>query len=182
MERAPGGGLRAGWAVESWIALERGDVAEARAQTLNMVSMVGLGLPPGAGELIAGARVGDADARAQAPQMIDDYLVGPPERISVLIPWTLVIIGEVDRGLTTFADHPTSNDAVFLGDFVGARLVPEVRASPVFPEFLRKTGIAAYWDEFGAPEHCRKDGGTIAASSRWPDGFNARLSHPGGDV
>ena len=29
-------------------------------------------------------------------------------------------------------------------------------ASPAFPEFLRKTGIAAYWDEFGAPEQCRK--------------------------
>jgi hypothetical protein len=40
---------------------------------------------------------------------------------------------------------------------MGTRLVPEVYASPAFPGFLRKTGIAAYWDEFGAPEQCRKD-------------------------
>ena len=89
--------------------------------------------------------------------MIDDYLADPPSRISAVIPWTLVIIGEVDRGLTTFADHRTSNDAVFLGDLMGARLIPQVWASPAFPEFLRKTGIAAYWDEFGAPEYCRKN-------------------------
>jgi TolB-like protein/Tfp pilus assembly protein PilF len=157
MERARGVGLQAGWVVEGWLALKRGDLAKARAQTLEMISMMGFGLPPGAGELIAGARVGDADARAGVLRLVDDYLVDPPARISVAIPWILVIIGEVDRGLTTFADHPTSNDAVFLGDFLGARLIPEVWTSPVLPEFLRKTGIAAYWDEFGAPEQCRKD-------------------------
>jgi hypothetical protein len=156
MERARGVGLQAGWVVEGWLALERGDLAKARAQTLDMISMMGFGLPPGAGELIAGARVGDADARAGVLRMVDDYLVDPPARISVAIPWILVVIGEVDRGLTTFADHPTSNDAVFLGDFLGARLIPEVWTSPVLPEFLRKTGIAAYWDELGAPEQCRK--------------------------
>lgn len=32
-----------------------------------------------------------------------------------------------------------------------------MNASPGFPAFLRKTGIAEYWDRFGAPEHCRKD-------------------------
>jgi TolB-like protein/Tfp pilus assembly protein PilF len=157
MERARGVGLQAGWVVEGWLALERGDLAKARAQTLEMISMMGFGLPPEAGELIAGARVGDVDARTGVLRMVDDYLVDPPARISAAIPWILVIIGEVDRGLTTFADHPTSNDAVFLGDFLGARLIPEVWTSPVLPEFLRKTGIAAYWDEYGAPDDCRKD-------------------------
>ena len=156
MERAHGVGLQASWLVESWIALKRGDLAKARTQSLDMVSRLGAGLPPGAGELIADAFVGDADARALALLMVDDYLVEPPAPINALIPRTLVVIGEVDRGLTTFADHPTSNDAVFLGDFMGSRLIPEVWASPVFPEFLRKTGIAAYWDEFGAPEQCSK--------------------------
>ena len=33
----------------------------------------------------------------------------------------------------------------------------EDESAPAFPEFLRKTGLAAYWDEFGAPEHCRKN-------------------------
>ncbi len=157
MERAREGGLRAAFVVESWIALKRGNPAEARTRALDMVNAVGAGLPAGAGELIANARVGDVDARARALQMIDGYLLDPPALISVVVPWTLVVIGEVDRGLATFADHPTANDAIFLGDFMSTRLVPEVWESPVFPEFLRKTGIATYWDEFGPPEQCRKD-------------------------
>ncbi len=157
MERAHAVGLQASWLVESWIALKRGDLAKAMTQSLDMVSRLGGGLPPGAGELIADARVGDADARARALRMVDDYLVDPPAPINALIPWTLMVIGEVDRGLTTFANHPTSNDAVFLGDVMGTRLIPEVWASPAFPDFLRKTGLATYWDEFGAPEHCTKD-------------------------
>jgi tetratricopeptide (TPR) repeat protein len=156
MARARGAGLQARSWAESWIAFKRGDLAKTRALTQHMVSTFGIGLPLGATEWIADARAGEADARARALTMIDDYLRDPPEPIIPMIPWTLVIIGEVDRGLTTFADHHTSNDAVFLGDFMGTRLVPEVWASPVFPEFLRKTGIAAYWDEYGAPEHCEK--------------------------
>jgi len=156
LERARGVGLQAGWVVESWLAIARGDVAEAKATTLGMVSMIGTGLPPGAADLIADARIGNADARTRALRMVDDYLIDPPARISVLIPWTLVVLGEVDRGMTTFADHRTPNDPVFLGEFIGARLVPEVLVSPTLPDFLRRTGLAAYWDEFGPPDHCRK--------------------------
>jgi len=36
-------------------------------------------------------------------------------------------------------------------------LYPQVWASPAFPEFLRKTSIAAYWDEMGAPANCVKN-------------------------
>ncbi len=156
IERARTVGWQSGWNVESLLALKRGDLANARTRMVAMVSAVGVGLPPGAAEWISDARLGNADARAKTLRMIDHYLVDPPAPINVMIPWTLVIIGEVDRGLTTFADHPTSNDVWFLGDFLPIRRVPDVWASPVFPEFLRKTGIAAYWDELGPPEQCRK--------------------------
>ncbi len=56
-----------------------------------------------------------------------------------------------------FAQLPTSNDPLFLGELVGTRIHPEVWASPVLPRFLRDTGIAALWDELGPPEGCRKD-------------------------
>ena len=156
MERARGAGLQALWFADSWIALKQGDLARARTQALDMVGVLGGGLPPGVGELIADARLGDADARKRVLRMIDDYLVDPPSPINVLIPWTQVVNGEIDRGLATFASHATTNDAIFLGDFMSTRLVPEVYASPAFPGFLRETGIAAYWDEFGAPEQCHK--------------------------
>jgi TolB-like protein/Tfp pilus assembly protein PilF len=158
MERARGVGLQASWLVESWISYKRGDLAQARTRTLDMVRVLGVGLPPGAAEWIADGRMGDAGARAKALQMVDEYLADAPARISVMIPWGLVMNGEIERGLVTFADHPTSNDGAFLGDVVFTGLVPGVWTSPAFPEFLRKTGLAAYWDEFGPPEQCRKDG------------------------
>ncbi|MCX7033077.1 MAG: tetratricopeptide repeat protein [Arenimonas sp.] len=156
MERARGVGLQASWLVESWISYKRGDLAQARTRTRDMVRALGVGMPPGAAEWIADGRMGDADARARVLQMVDEYLADAPARISVMIPWGLVMNGEIERGLVTFADHPTSNDGAFLGDVVFTGLVPEVWTSPAFPEFLRKTGLAAYWDEFGAPEQCRK--------------------------
>jgi hypothetical protein len=40
---------------------------------------------------------------------------------------------------------------------MGTRWYPDAWTSPAFPAFLRKTGIAEYWDRFGAPKRCRKD-------------------------
>jgi hypothetical protein len=65
-------------------------------------------------------------------------------------------IAQCERGLKLFSDRATSDDAYFLGEVMSTRLYPEVWASPAFPEFLRKTDIATHWDEFGAPEHYRK--------------------------
>ncbi len=31
------------------------------------------------------------------------------------------------------------------------------RTSPAFPEFVRKIGYAALWDQYGPPDLCRKD-------------------------
>ena len=156
VERAREMGLRWPSITLSLIALERSDLAEARKQTEDTNAVFGAGLVPEAAAAFAGARVGDADAVAQSARIIDDYLAGRPLRINSLVPLTLVRMGQVEHGLKVFADHPTSNDSLFLGEVLGTRLYPEVWASPVFPEFLRKSGIAAYWDEFGPPELCRK--------------------------
>lgn len=133
MERALGAGMQTGHFVQFWIARKRGDPAEARAQALALTRWLRGELPPDVAALIAEGLVGDADARARAIKAIDDYLVDPLEPISNLVPGALVFIGEVDRGLTTFADYRVSFDGPFLGDFLGARLVPEVWTSPVFP-------------------------------------------------
>ena len=159
VERAREAGLRWPSITLSWIALKRGDLAEAGKQSLDMNTTFAAGLVPEAAAAFAAARVGDAEAMAQSVRIIDDYLASAPSRINALVPLTLVRMGQVERGLKLFSDRLTSNDALFLGDVLGTRLYPEAWASPAFPEFLRKTGIAAYWDEFGAPEHCRKDAG-----------------------
>jgi Tfp pilus assembly protein PilF len=156
MERARGAGLQTGEMVRFWIARKRGDAAEIRNQALEVVRLLQARLPPDAAGWIAEGLAGNADARVRALEAIDEYLVDPPEPISDLVPWALVVLGEVDRGLATFTEFTGSFDGAFLGDFLGARMAPEVWTSPLFPEFLRKTGIAAYWDEFGPPDHCRK--------------------------
>ena len=141
-------------------SLKTQDWAAIRIEFVLLVLSVFLGIQVANwNEARAETLVGDDDARARALKVIDDYLVNPPEFISSLVPWALVVLGEVDRGLTTFADHQASFDGAFLGNFIGARMFPEVWASPAFPSFLRKTGLAAYWDELGAPEDCPKDAG-----------------------
>lgn len=157
LERARDAGLRWTGVMESSIGLARGDSDTARLATQAGYGRFTVGLPPEAAATFAGARVGDPEARVRALRIIDRYLADRPSRISPVVPLALLWMGETGRGLALFASHLTSNDPVFLGEVVGTRLYPEAWASPAFPEFLRKTGIAAYWDAFGAPEHCRKD-------------------------
>jgi TolB-like protein len=157
VERAREVGLRWTGVAMTWIALARGDMARVRAETADINAVFGANLPPEAVEAFARARVGDPGAIEQSRRIIDAHLAGGPVRINALVPLTLVQMGEFDRGLAVFADHLSSNDPLFLGEVLGTRLLSQAWASPVFPEFLRKAGIAAYWDEFGPPEHCRKD-------------------------
>ena len=138
------------------IARARGDRVQARIQGLEHYFFFSVGLAP-ATTVFADAWGGDADAVARSIRLIDDYLADAPDPINPLVPITLVRIGEVERGLAVFADHQTNNDALFSGLFFGTRLYPQVWASPAFPRFLRKTGIAAYWDEFGPPPNCAKN-------------------------
>jgi TolB-like protein/Tfp pilus assembly protein PilF len=159
IERASEVGLRWSSITLSTIARKRGDLAQARAHSLDFHTIFGAGLVPEAAAAFAGASVGETEATVRTLRIIDDYLAAAPPRINALVPLTLIRIGEIERGLTLFAEHPTSNDSLFLGEVLGTRHQAEAWASPVFPDFLLKTGIAEYWDEFGAPEHCRKDAG-----------------------
>jgi TolB-like protein/tetratricopeptide (TPR) repeat protein len=158
IERAREAGLRWTGIASGWIALERGDRAAAQAQMEEVHRIFGAGLAPEAAMTFAAARVGDEQAQERSRALIDDYLATSPARINALVPLTLISMGDVDRGLEVFAAHPTTNEAAFLGEVMGTRWHPDAWSSPAFPAFLRKIGIADYWDRFGAPEQCRKDG------------------------
>jgi TolB-like protein len=158
IERAREAGLSWAGIATGWIAFERGDRAAAQVQTEEVHRIFGAGLTPEAASTFAAARAGDLQAQEPSRAMIDDYLGTSPARINALVPLTLVSMGDVERGLEVFADHPTTNEALFLGEVMGTRWYPDAWTSPAFPAFLRKTGIADYWDRFGAPEQCRKDG------------------------
>jgi TolB-like protein/tetratricopeptide (TPR) repeat protein len=157
IERAREAGLRWPGLALSRIALERGDRGAAQAHMEEIHRIFGAGLTPEAAAAFAAARAGDEQARDRSRAMIDDYLVALPTRINALVPLTLISMGDVQRGLEVFSDHPTTNEALFLGEVMGTRFYRDAWASPVFPAFLRQAGIAEYWDRFGAPGHCRKD-------------------------
>jgi TolB-like protein/tetratricopeptide (TPR) repeat protein len=158
IDRAREAGLRWAEIGMSGISLRRGDRAAAQAQLEAVHQVFDAGLAPEAATVFAAARVGDEQAGESALAIIDAYLATAPARINALVPMTLVSMGEIERGLAVFAGHPTINDALFLGEVMDRRSYPDVWTSPAFPAFLRKTGIADYWDRFGAPEQCRKAG------------------------
>lgn len=145
-----------GGVTQAWISRKRGDLPSARKYSLEVYQALAAGLAPNLAADFAAASYGDAQAIARSKAAIDDYLADGPSTITPLVPMVLIRISEIERALQVFAGHRTSNDPAFLGDTLGTRLNPEVWASPGFPEFLRKTGIAAYWDEIGPPSHCRK--------------------------
>lgn len=155
--RAQEAGLRWPGNTSKWIALQRGELEAARTHAYEVNAVFAIGLDTAAAAAFSGAFVGDAESQRKASRIIDDYLATGPRRINPTVPLTLIRMGQVERGLAVFADHPTSNEALFLGEVMGTRLYPEVWASPAFPAFLRKTGIAAYWDEYGPPSPCRKE-------------------------
>jgi TolB-like protein len=157
IERAREAGLRWPGIALSRIALERGDRGAAQAHMEEIHRIFGAGLTPEAAAAFAAARAGDELARDRSRAMIDGYLVALPTRINALVPLTLISMGDVKRGLEVFSDHPTTNEALFLGEVMGTRFYRDAWASPAFPAFLRQAGIAEYWDRFGAPGHCQKD-------------------------
>jgi TolB-like protein len=139
------------------VSFRRGDREAAQAQTEDVHRTFGPDLTEEAISVFAAARLGDEPARLRSRTIIEDYLGMKPRRINGIVPLTLVDIGDVERGLGLLADYASNGDTLFMGEVLGTRFYPEVWASPAFPGFLRKIGIAEYWDRFGAPAHCRKD-------------------------
>jgi DNA-binding winged helix-turn-helix (wHTH) protein/TolB-like protein len=72
----------------------------------------------------------------------------------------MVLLESPARALRGFAalPHRGGNDLEFLFSVDAAA----VRRDPAFGEFIRKMGIEAYWDRFGWPRACRREGSQIA--------------------
>ncbi|PZO09399.1 MAG: hypothetical protein DCF27_05680 [Lysobacteraceae bacterium] len=140
------------------IALRAGDRQEAtRRLAQALEAYFSQGFPSGTGTLFAQAIVGDASARAEALRRIDDYLANDPVPVAGVVPYVLFRTGEIQRGFDVLQDRPTTNDSVAVSDLFSG-LLPDVWKAPGFPEFIRRMGLADYWDEFGPPDNCKKAG------------------------
>ncbi len=111
--------------------------------------------PPEAAALFAEATYGDAEAKKQTLKLIDTYLASKPEYIAGVVPYVLIRSGDAGRALKLAQDKPTSNEAMLLSEMF--RRNSEVKGVPEFPEFARRSGLAALWDAKGPPDYCRKN-------------------------
>ncbi len=137
------------------IAYQRGDVDEA---VLLYTSGAG-GLSPGLStddlKSIAQGLYKDATARAKAVAFINDYLARPHEYIGGLLPLNLFNLQEPAKALSAAGRFQTSDNT----DFMATLWSPQgkaMRELPEFQPFLRDFGFIDLWNQYGAPDLCKK--------------------------
>jgi TolB-like protein len=139
----------------SVVAYARGQADEAIAQETAANRMYMSDFLPGSAEVLARGCYGSADARAEALRFIDDYLATEPAVIAGLVPRSMVRMGQPARALALVQDRWSNNDPIFYY----VLWTPEghvARSLPEFPQFARRTGLAALWDLYGAPDLCHQ--------------------------
>ncbi len=112
--------------------------------------------PAGTAAVFARASFGDATAKARALAVIDAYLAGKPSHITGVASYVLIQAGEPARAFALLQDKPSNNDSLVMGELFSPSMAT-ARGAPKFAEFVRRMGLADYWDEFGPPDDCRKN-------------------------
>ncbi len=119
------------------------------------VQVLFTGFPDNASRLVAAGIYGDKDARTSALAAVDAYLGSKPRVTSGGAPWALLMLGEPARALAVAQEGPTRNDALFYPR-LWSPSGDAARRLPQFAEFARRTGLAGLWDQYGAPDNCRR--------------------------
>ncbi len=112
----------------------------------------------------------DADDRAyfsalseavSDPDKVDAYLefvAGHPLSEPHFVALENILFGRVDRGMEILLENPTTgNDWMELW-------LPEtkpLRDHPRFQDLLQNAGLISYWDEYGWPPQCARNGEAI---------------------
>ncbi len=136
--------------------MARGDKAAAiDSLTKGLAGYFTSNFPPESAALFARSCYGDAEAKKTMMALVNDYLAKNPEYVAGIVPYVLMRSGEVGMGLKIAQDKPTANDSMVLSEMF--RRNSEVSGAPEFPEFARRSGLAALWDVKGPPDHCRKN-------------------------
>jgi TolB-like protein/Tfp pilus assembly protein PilF len=139
----------------AFVSLGQGRIAEARTELTRTVDTRGARFPPGTGAIIADGILQDGEARARALALVRELVSEPATSDSGILAWALLSLGANDEGLAMVAARPM-NAVAWHGAVWGPR-GQAVRTSTAFPEFTRKVGLAALWDQYGPPDLCRKD-------------------------
>lgn len=111
--------------------------------------------PEGTSAILARGLYGDdPSARAKAVAAIDAYLANTPKTLAGAAPWALLRFGDPARALELMAPAPTGNDQMFYSD-LWSPWGSKARALPQFGAFLRRSGVATFWDRYGPAPGCK---------------------------
>ncbi len=137
------------------VSQRQGRMDEARAEISAGIQFWSAGLPEDTGAVLAAGILDGPTARAAALARIQSILDAKPTVVPGIVPWALITLGEPEEGLRVVTTIPTSSNV-----WHAALWSPRgkaARTSPAFPDFARKVGFAALWDQYGPPDLCKKD-------------------------
>jgi len=137
------------------VSQRQGRTDEARAEMSAGIQFFSAGLPEDTGAILTAGILGDSTARAAALARMQSIVDAKPTVVPGIVPWALITLGDPEEGLRVVADFPTSSN-----NWHTALWSPRgkaARASPAFPDFARKAGLAELWDQYGPPDLCKKD-------------------------
>jgi TolB-like protein/tetratricopeptide (TPR) repeat protein len=104
------------------------------------------------------AALADAVSHPEKVEAYLEYVTGHPLSEPHFVALDNILFGRVDRGVEILLDNPTrGNDWMDLW-------LPEtklLREHPQFQDLLENAGLIAYWDEYGWPPQCSRDGETV---------------------
>jgi len=135
----------------------QGRKAAAISQLASGLDTLGKGaaIPADAARVIAAGVYGDAAARAAAMTLIERAEAGQAGRLSALVPYSLLLLGETKHALLVMQTRSINNNALFF-HLLWSPGQRALRASPEFKTFTQKSGLVELWDRFGPPDACRR--------------------------
>jgi hypothetical protein len=107
--------------------------------------------------LLAEGIYGDAAARQRAVDLLEAYLARKHSHVSQVVPEALFMLQQPTRALSVMHTEQLTDS----GEPFTLLWSPQgrtMRALPGFAAFARDFGFFAAWDEYGAPDMCRKQG------------------------
>ncbi len=140
---------------QAFVSLGQGRMAQARAELERTVDTLGAGLPSGTSATIAAGILEDREPRVRALAHVRKLVSEPATANSGILAWALILLGAPDDALAMIAARPLNSDAWHTALWSPRGL--GARTSPAFPEFARKVGFAEVWDQYGAPDLCKKN-------------------------
>jgi TolB-like protein len=95
------------------------------------------------------------------PDKVDDFLdsiANQPDSTTHFVAFVNVLFGRVDHGMRLYRENPITGNNWMEMWLTTTRAL---REHPQFQELLETAGLPSYWDEYGWPAQCVRDGETI---------------------